>query len=92
MKPRVPSSSVWGPPRLGLGRVSLCHRARRQTPCWSRTSRLSDVGNQLASCARTKCYAMTSILTALSVLAALVFGAMLVALLAEALDAYGRRR
>jgi hypothetical protein len=35
---------------------------------------------------------MTSILTALSVLAALVFGAMLVALLAEALDAYGRRR
>jgi hypothetical protein len=34
---------------------------------------------------------MTSILAALSVLAALVFGAMLVALLAEALDAYQRR-
>jgi hypothetical protein len=35
---------------------------------------------------------MTSILTALSVLAAIVFTAMLVVLLAEALDAHGRRR
>jgi hypothetical protein len=35
---------------------------------------------------------MTGILTALSVLAAIVFTAMLVMLLAEALDAYERRR
>jgi hypothetical protein len=35
---------------------------------------------------------MTGILTALSVLAAIVFSAMLVMLLAETLDAYGRRR
>jgi hypothetical protein len=34
---------------------------------------------------------MTSILAALSVLAALVFAAMMGALLAEALDAYHRR-
>jgi hypothetical protein len=35
---------------------------------------------------------MSSILTALSVLAAIVFTAMLVVLAAEALDAHGRRR
>ena len=35
---------------------------------------------------------MTGILTALSVLAAIVFPAILVMLVAEALDAYGRRR
>jgi hypothetical protein len=35
---------------------------------------------------------MTSILTALSALGAIVFTAMLVMLLAKALDAYGRRR
>jgi hypothetical protein len=35
---------------------------------------------------------MTGILTALSVLAAIVFTAMLVMLLAEALDVYERRR
>jgi hypothetical protein len=35
---------------------------------------------------------MSSILTTLSVLAAIVFTAMLVVLTAEALDAYGRRR
>jgi len=35
---------------------------------------------------------MTSILTPLSVLSALVFGAMMVVMLAEALDAHRRRR
>jgi hypothetical protein len=46
-----------GPPRLWPRRASRWPSSASPRPCWSRTSPLLDVGNQLASCARTKCYA-----------------------------------
>jgi hypothetical protein len=50
------------------------------------------IGDGDEKAALSRCYCeRASLLTALSVLAAIVFGAMLVVTLAEALDAYHRR-
>ncbi len=76
------ASNHGNPPRLGLRRVADALLEEEPAP-----------GRPESVSIRTRSATpMTSILTPLSVLSALVFGAMMVVMLAEALDAHRRRR